>query len=68
MTLAIGDHLRIQREGKLVEADNEAYHEYVVVAGLGRLGETINYVSYSTEIDSEGKQAAYVMVRLRVVK
>ena len=33
MTLAIGDHLVIKRNGVIVEPKNEEYHEYEVVAG-----------------------------------
>jgi hypothetical protein len=66
MTLAVGDHLRIQREGVLVEPEDEAYHEYAVVGGM-RHGDLINSKDFIDDED-EGEKAVYVDVSLRVIK
>lgn len=34
MTLAIGDHLVIKRDGKILGPEDEAFHEYEVVDGI----------------------------------
>ncbi len=64
MTLAIGDHLVIKRNGKIVDPQDEAYHEYEVVAGKDGQG----YISYYPVTQSKHNPKSGVDVRLEVVE
>ena len=69
MSLAKGDHLRIQRDGKLVEPEAEAYHEFVVLGSLNHIDHKLmNYVTALSDIDAEGKPFSYYDVRIRVIR
>lgn len=68
MSLSIGDHLVIKRDGKLVDPESEAYHEFEVM-GTDEDCEVKPYVASSSDLDSPYQyKAAYKAIRLRVVK
>lgn len=58
MTLAIGDHLVIKRNGQIVDPTKEGWHEYEVVAGI-QDGEEVNYLSFPNK---------QTIVKLKVVE
>lgn len=66
MSLAKGDHLRIQRNGKLVEPEAEAYHEFEVLGSLDN-GEVSPYIALHWTTDAEDVYA-YYDIRIRVIK
>lgn len=71
MTLAAGDHLRIQRNDKLIEPEEEAYHEFVVLGSIRHLSygdELLNYIQHLSDVDKEGNHYTYHDIRIRVVK
>ena len=69
MSLAKGDHLRIQRNGRLIEPEEEAYHEFEVLGSI-EVGEITDGVSPKSKYDfTEGKIAySYYDVRIKIVK
>ena len=72
MTIAKGDFLRLQRNGKLIEPDEEAYHEFVVLGGIrpenGIRQQVSDFMITNTDIDAEGKHFTYYDIRIRVIR
>ena len=67
MSLAKGDHLRIQRNGKLVEPESEAYHEFEAEGSL--VSSVVQpYVSSTYAKADDPDQRPYYDVRIRIVK
>lgn len=68
MTLAIGDHVVIKRGDHIVTLEEEAYHEYEVVAGIDDAGNELKYVPYNEDPNSPYDAKRVSPVKLRVVK
>ncbi len=64
MTLAIGDHLVIKRNGVIVDPKDEAYHEYEVMEGKDRA----TYVSFDEAPNSKYFAKRSCTVKLDVVE
>ena len=58
MTLTIGDHLLISRNGQLVDSKSEGYVEY----------EVVEIPKYESVLGSGMRQMVFVTVRLKVIK
>ncbi len=56
MTLSIGDHLVIMRDGNIIMS--EGHHEY----------EVVEQVDYSTEGEGDGMYTAVSVGKLKVIK
>ena len=67
MSLAKGDHLRIQRDGKLVEPESEGYHEFEAEGTL-KEGLVLSYVTSAPAGVDDPDQRPYYDVRIRVVR
>ena len=67
MSLAKGDHLRIQRNGKLVDPAAEGYHEFEAEGSIVG-GEVQPYVSSTYAKDDDPDKRPYYDVRIRIVK
>ena len=69
MSLTKGDHLRIQRSGKLVEPEAEVYHECEVLGSIDpKTHALLGYVAIKTADDTDGNLFYYHDVRIRIVK
>ena len=68
MTLAVGDHLVIKRNGLIVKPEDEAYHEYEVVKGIDAGGKEVDYVPYLEEPSSPFPSKMSSTVKLLVVE
>jgi hypothetical protein len=64
MTLAIGDHLVIKRNGQIVDPKSEAFHEYEVVEGENGA----NYVSFPEFPQGKYPPKCSCKVKLEVVE
>ena len=72
MSLRVGDHLRIQRDGVLVDPNQEAYHEFEVLGSLGPDDDDGNrvvqpYVA-TTRVPGPDETITVYDVRIRVVR
>ncbi len=64
MTLSIGDHLVIKRNGKIVDPNSESFHEYEVVGGHNGNPE----INYGYAPNSKHPPKSMIDVRLEVVE
>lgn len=67
MSLARGDHLRIQRNGRLIDPGQEAYHEFETEGSIVG-GEVLSYTSSKHAKADDSDQRDYYDVRIRVVR
>jgi len=68
MSLSVGDHLVIKRNGKIIDPESEAYHEFEVM-GTDEDGELKPYVASTADSESPYQyKSCYKSIRLRVVE